>query len=280
MELSPGVKPRGVGDQKSPYHHLRSACFPSRDDDAFLEGEWNGAHVKLGPPITGAGLPEIKPLPSSHQTYEQTLKSGAWAQNFQHPDIGAASVCLVEIDPLLAFQFTVDTRRTNHHCAHLSSPPSLDEMLAACLPLIPPTENFHIQQHPQSVVVKSRNLNLQAQAQGFIHGAILGLQFGLSLPFTHVVRYNGRCYLHNGFHRTYGLRIAGATHVPCILRDVIDPPSVGIRSDGSTFDIALLESSNPPTLAHFTQGRAHAVSLRAMSRILHVSWADYVIPEE
>jgi hypothetical protein len=267
-------------DKNQALAHLRTACFPSRDDDSFLEGEWNSAKAKLGPPIKNPGVPDIQPLPPSHQSYEQELMSGPWAQTFMHPALQGASVSMVEIDPLLAFQFTVDTSRSNHHCSNLSSPPTIDEMLSACLPLTPPSESFHLQQQPQSAIVKTRNLNLQAQVQGFMHGSILGLQFGLSVPFTHVVRYNGRSYLHNGFHRTYGLRLAGATHAPCIIRDVPDPPSVGIRNDGNTFDIGLLESSNPPTLAHFTQGRAHAVSLRAMSRILHVSWSDYVVPEE
>jgi hypothetical protein len=277
---TPGLSLVGFMDKNQALAHLRTACFPSRDDDSFLEGEWIAARAKLGAPTQNAGTPDIKPLPASHQAYEHSLRTGPWAQNFQNPGLIGASICMVEIDPLLAFQFTVDTSRTNHHCAHLSCPPTIDEMLSSCLPLVPPNESFHIQQQSQSAIVKSRSLNLRAQVQGFICGQFLGLQFGLSLPFTHVVRYNGRCYLHNGFHRTYGLRLAGATHAPCILRDVPDPPSVGIRNDGSTFDIALLESANPPTLAHFTQGRGHAVSLRAMSRILHVSWSDYVVPEE
>src|SRR5208282_2577442 len=108
--------------------------------------------------------------------------------------------------------------------------------------------------------------------------SIAGIQFHSSMPFVHVVRYNGRCYLHNGFHRTVGVRKAGATHVPCILRDVNTISEVGI--DGDTFPVHLMESANPPTVGHFTQNRAWSVTLRNYSRILHVSWAEYMVPDE
>jgi hypothetical protein len=42
----------------------------------------------------------------------------------------------------------------------------------------------------------------------------------------------------------------------------------------------LLESNNPPTVSHFTLGRAHAVTLRATTRILHLSWAEYGMYDE
>lgn len=91
-------------------------------------------------------------------------------------------------------------------------------------------------------------------------------------------RHNGRHYLHNGFHRCLALRRAGATHAPCILRDVPDHAAVGIH--GGTFSPPLLESANPPTLGHFTQGRAYDVQLKNVARYLHVSWAEYVVADE
>jgi hypothetical protein len=64
-----------------------------------------------------------------------------------------------------------------------------------------------------------------------------------------------------------------------VLREVTDAPTAGIRNDGSTFSLALLESANPPTVAHFAHGRALPVALRAVSRLIQFTWAEYV-PEE
>ncbi len=130
--------------------------------------------------------------------------------------------------------------------------------------------------------MRSRNLNVHLSAAGLFpagDNTAAGIIFGLSVPLVHVVRLNGRCYLHNGFHRVYGARMAGATHVPCVFRDVPDEASAGIAPPG-TFDRMLLESANPPTLAHFTNGSAHVVQLRAITRVLHISWAEYAMPTE
>lgn len=129
-------------------------------------------------------------------------------------------------------------------------------------------------------MIRGKNLNLRAAQTGMLNPNTLGLAFAFSLPFVHVVRLNGRCYLHNGFHRVYGAAMAGAQKVPCVFRDVPNAEAAGIRSDGATFDLALLESDNPPTLHHFASGQAYPTQLKLMSRVIHVSWSDYVVPEE
>jgi hypothetical protein len=207
-----------------------------------------------------------------------------WSGPIFAGSLAGTSFQFIEIDALLAFQFTVDDTRSNHHCGHLSDPPTIAELMALCLPLNPDPSNIQTYQNSQtpfnqSMILKSRNLNVRAFGAGMFNAQFMGVQFGMSLPFSHVVRYNNRCYLHNGFHRSLGVRRAGATHMPCVLRDVTDPAAIGI-ADKATFGLPLMESANPPTLGHFTNGRAHPVALRRTSRILHVSWAEYVLPDE
>jgi ParB-like nuclease domain len=94
------------------------------------------------------------------------------------------------------------------------------------------------------------------------------------------VRLNDRYYLHNGYHRTYGAMLAGAKYIPAVVRDVADAAAAGVRDDGNTFGLNLLESAHPPTVANFKDIGSAKVGLRAMTRILHVSWAEYAIPDE
>ena len=189
-----------------------------------------------------------------------------------------ATIKLVEVEPLLAFQQTVDVRRSEHHCNGSSSAGTFDEVLSLCLPLAPQTENILTFQDSKSMILKSRSLNVRTFAGGLFNGTFVGIQFGVSLPYVQVVRYNGRCYLSNGFHRAYGLKSLGNTHIPCVFRDVNTDAEVGIGH--GTFPIELLESENPPTLGHFSETRALEVSLRSVSRVLHVSWSEYSIPDE
>ncbi|WP_316234914.1 MULTISPECIES: hypothetical protein [unclassified Bradyrhizobium] len=276
---TPGLSLLGFMDAQQAIAHLQSVCVCANPDPAILSAEWNQARARLGGAIPRAGQPNLLPLPDRHAPYIAQLQSQPWC---------AATLAmwpghefkLVEIDPLLAFQLTVDDRRSNHHCGSLVGTPILEELLPICLPLQQALEPFMAFQTQTSVLLKSNSLNLQAFGGGVYNASFMGLQFGLSLPFIHVVRCNGRCYLHNGFHRALGIRRAGATHMPCVFRDVPDHAAVGIRTDGSTFSASLLESANPPTVGHFTRGRAWPVELKRLARYLHVSWSEYVLPED
>lgn len=257
--------------------HLKTACIAPDPADHILEAEWVEAQNRLGPPTERAGNPEILQLPPEAGAHMAAMAAG-WPSYFADPN--PPEFRLVEIAPLLAFQFIVDGPRSGHHCGGFSSPPTMDELLAVCLPDHPTDEPLQSQQQAQSIVIKARSLNVNMQAAGMISPGVFGMAIGLSLPWVHVVRYNGRCYLHNGYHRTFGAAIQGATHIPCIFRDVPEAAAAGVKADGTTFPIGLLESPNPPTLAHFIHGKAQQVTLRATTRILHVSWAEYGMYDE
>lgn len=274
-----GLSLVGFMDQAVALTHLKSACVPGSKTDAQLIADWQTAQTNLGAPISNAGQPNLHNMPVSAQAHCQQIAAmqPAIAQALAQ----GAEFKMVEVDPLLAFQFHVDIDRSAHHCAGLSNPPSLAELLTLCLPLNPPAENYTWNLHGQSLIVKARSLNIRLMAQGLnIMNGVIGLQVIVAFPFVYVTRYNGRCYLTNGFHRTYGARLAGAGEVPCLFREVPDAQSVGIRDDGGTFKLGLLESGNPPTVGHFTQGRAQAVALRLHTRVIHAGWAEHVVFEE
>jgi hypothetical protein len=191
---------------------------------------------------------------------------------------------MIEIEPLLAYQFIVDTDRSAALSGNLTSPPRLDELFALCLPTTPPNEPLSltpIVPGSQSLMITS-GLNVRIQNIGYFQNvAVAGVLVAPALPFAHVTRCNGQCFLHNGFHRAYGARKAGATHIPCLLRDVPNLETAGVRSDGATFGPAAFQSGNSPTVGHFTQeGGAFPVLARQFKRVIHVSWAEYGVPAE
>lgn len=269
-------------DQPTALTHFRNACVPADQSDAALTAEWHAARTLLdlsNLPVHNPGRPTISPIPESEQPYIEALQVRPWAANYfagihQQP----YTFAMVELDPLLAYQFSVNTERSQHHCAHLSNPPTVQELLPICLPQHEEAADFKGLQQAQSLVLKSETLNFRLIAQGPLMPNVAGIAFGVSIPLLHVVRWNGLCFLHNGFHRAVGIRNAGAIAAPCLLRDVATPEQVGISDN--TFSEQLLTSPNPPTLAHYTQGRAYGVQLRKFSRILHVSWSEYAMPEE
>src|SRR5205823_791858 len=84
---------------------------------------------------------------------------------------------------------------------------------------------------------------------------LFGVNIGWTLPMIHVIRLKGRCILHNGYNRAVGARLAGAAEIPCILRNVPDAAAAAFEQS-HTIEESLLMSDDPPTLGHFTQGRA------------------------
>ena len=285
-----GLSLVGFLDEQQALKHFRDVCAVKDHSDIALRHEWQLAKSKLGAPMQNAGLPNVQPIPEAGQTYIAELQKQPWVQAAFRSTLLGASFQMIEIDPLLAMQWTVDTARSNHHHNGSSSPPAIEELLNICLPLKNIAENVQLHQAPGALLITSKGLNFKSFKQGLITDSsgeplldpegnnLIGLAVGVILPLLHVVRLKGRYYLHNGFHRAIGARAKGATHVPCILRDVTSYEAVGIRR-GYTFETDLLDSDDPPTLAHYTQGRAHKVQLRMLTRKLHVSWAEYTTEE-
>ena len=275
----PGISLLGFMSQAQALNYLRAACVTEAadDDDAPLIEEWRSAQKKLGPAPLNAGYPAVEPIPATDEAYIRDLQQGPWREFFeQNP---SWQFRLVEIEPLLAWQFSILTEKSTAHCSALNPMPSVSDLLPICLPQTPPKSSAHVSRTQQSVMIQSRDLNLRAVEAGLL-GNVMGLHFQFALPFVHVVRFNGRCYLLNGFHRTYGAAMAGAKAIPCVFREVGTQYEAGIREEGANFSLEQLEGAKPPTLHHFVSGQAHPIQLKPMNRVLHVSWAEYLVPDE
>lgn len=285
---SPGLSLIGfLQDQQQALQHLRVTCVPEPETrtDVELIADWRSSQTKIGAAVENAGQPELTPMALSNARvsliHNQMLQS-AWSPHYAGIIGAGASYQMVEIAPLLAYQLSVDSDRSGTHCGALSSPPTEDELFASCLRTTAPNDNIHSSRQGQSIIIKSRSLNLVTFAEGPLQAAMptVGIQFWWGLPFVHVVRFGGRCYLHNGYHRACGLLHAGATHMPCIFRDVATAEEAGIREDGGTFPLSTLTGQNPPTVGHFTQERALAVRLRRAIRVIQISWSQHAMFDE
>jgi hypothetical protein len=277
-----GLSLVGFMDEALAIAHLRNHCKQPDNSDAALKAIWQQAIAQLGAPVAKAGLPDIQQL--SAPELKSIIAEPVLAEALK--SYPGSAFCRVEIDPLLAYQFFICKERSSHHCSHVGPQSSFDELAKVCLPTSAVNEPVQQIRQDNSALIKSRSLNMQMGPRGIFadpagHGPnAMGFQIFMPLPLAHVVRLNGRCYLHNGFHRALGLRGAGVTHIPCLFREVPDAAAAGIRVPEASFQLQLLESSNPPTLAHYTRGSAWPVKLRSASRILHVTWSDYIVYDE
>ncbi len=212
------------------------ACLPERQALEYLQnqcgfprqvclGKLAQARARYGKPMSRAGHPDILAIPPEYAPYLEEVKgSPRFRETIDNGNI-AHSFQLVEIDPLLAFQFYISL----DHMPQLSANPTLEETLHLCLPTdvdVPqvsytwyqaggivtgvtlnfPGMNTRLYRHPQFLP------DPQQKLLGFV-----GLFVGIGSPLIQVAKFEGRYYLKNGYHRVYALIKAGMTHVPCIL---------------------------------------------------------------
>lgn len=275
----------GFMDQQGAANYLQNRCLLPDNSPPALQQHWQTAQQQLGAASPNAGQPDIQDIPAQHLPYLQQVMNNP---RFTSTVDGATTWAfkLIEVDPLLAFQYHVELDRSNQLCGPGVQAADIATVLPITLPhgLENITHQISVQQN--GFLVKSPSLNLRLHTAGQLgndpaqHLLIAGIAYGPSSPLIQVVRFNGKCYLKNGYHRAYGLRVAGATHMPCLFMEATDFGQVGVAVGGGTFDRPILESANPPTVGHFTQGRAYQVLLRRMTRIIHLSWSEFVLPDE
>lgn len=285
---TPGLSLLGFMTQQDAIDHLLAHCVPAHSDIHALTAEWRAAQARKGAPMA-SGNPDIQNIPTKNQTYINALMQQQWVAQFV-ASIPGAEFKLVEIDPLLTIHFMVDLKRSTDHCGALAQNPSLDELLAVCLPAAFPTEPVSMVRLPEgkdkqlsvgTFLLTANSLNLRIVDAGYFQADNkIGVQFATSVPLAQVIRFNGRCYLTDGLHRTLGARRKGATHIPCLFRDAQSPTPLKLRNDRSTFTLPLLESADAPTVGHYSQGRAYEVQLKRFKRLVHVTWSEYAIADE
>ena len=261
-------------EQQPAIDYLKNRCIPQNTDDAALIAEWQQARDHLGVPMANAGTPEIEDISAAHDLYVQQMQAN-WqpllqTRNWQPKMVG--------IDELLAFQFEVDQVRPHQFCSDIIQPVDIQKLLEICLPqsLTPAKIDYHsVDEH--SILLLSQDINFRSMGP-FLGNGVAGLGIGTGLPHIQVLRFNGRCYLVNGFHRMAGLRSI-TSKVPCLFCEVNSAAELGLGA-GQRFDLPLLESNDPPTCGHFCAERAHAVSLRSVSRVIHVTWSSHVVVDD
>ncbi len=264
---------------------------PNASDSELLQ-EWSAAKSKLGPPIPRAGAPDVREFAPAEVAYIRELCAQPWVQAMlKKPAYQEATFKLVEIGPLLAHQPFIDLERVDY--SPRTGTPAVSELMPICLPraqpkpLEPPTVTS---QNRHSIIIKSRKAHVEAFApslpaieeSGYEH-TLAGVDLHWRVPFVNVVHLGGRYVLRTGYHRTFAAAKSGATHIPCLVRQLSNSDGAEASSDALDWLMMprrVLESSNPPTVAHFVKGCAHKVMLRATSLVVQVTWSCHIMPDD
>jgi hypothetical protein len=155
------------------------------------------------------------------------------------------------------------------------------QLLERCLPLQDQGTQVNWEQDPtgRGLLIRHADFNLQTiGGTGTLtpEGAlVVGAIIGQRAAWVHTIEIDGRIYLRNGYHRAVGLMEAGRTHMPCLMLKG-NRQQLGVYN----FQPQLLEGPNPPTLGHFDPATATEVQLRRTTKMIAISWSEFLVPEK
>lgn len=263
--------------------YLEDACIlePGADPRAL----WAEAQAGLGEPTPNAGRPTIRAIPPELNRKLEAVAAEPWFQQFVADS--PWRFALVEIAPLIAFQFQINVGHSDDQCASLGEPPGTSDMLNLCLPRQRTLPEFRLQLQPGAFVVSSADLNVSVTdalnamippGSPLAGDTLAGPVIGTRVPTVQVARVNGRYYLRNGYHRVYCIGRKGGEYVPCVVLD-FDSLEHAI-GHGTNFRRELFESADPPTMAHYLEGRSAEVRMPRLQKVITVSWTEATLRED
>jgi hypothetical protein len=280
----PALSLLGFMDRDQAISYLQTRCLLHDAPIEELAATWEEARSRLGETAPNAGRPHMRDLPPEFQAH---LSQVAGMPRFREVVRGSNwAFKLVEIDPLLSFQFHVESNRIDRLATLVRGPFDMESAVGLCLPAAPDAPPLQMERREKEVWIKGdRNLRVVGAELAWdpARGVnVLQLAFGAGTPWAVVVMVGGRCYLRNGYHRVCAIRRSGATHAPCLVLVANDPSAVGVEAlgRGTTFSWDVLESDNPPTCAHFSPDRAYLTMLPSAVRTVHVSWSEFAFAAE
>jgi hypothetical protein len=278
----PALSLFGFLEKGKAFEYLRQqTCMVNDSSSRALQEQFEDAQSRLRTAIEKAGYPEMLGIPIAHQQYVEAVKNSPSAKALEGRE--TVTIQLVEIAPLLATQIHIELDRAEGFYQRNKTLPDIGEMLLTCLPL-QGAENFPIEvsrsllPNSNNWIVRTPSLNFRPLEGGLIAANgehYLGVKVGLANPLVQVLKFEGRSYLANGFHRAFVFGRAGAKHLPCIVQEVQSLNEVAFGIPPERF---LLE--NPPTLGHFLNDHAYPVQMRNYKKYMAFTFAEHIFFEE
>lgn len=259
--------------------YLTNVCRTADTTPEALHAAWAMARERLGAPKGRPGVPAMLPLPTNCKPYLAKLYAAPLMARFE-ADFGECMVKLVEIRPVLSIQPHVE--RLQCAASHRLKGAGPQQLLEKCLPLEGASGQVKWEQEStgRGLLIRHPDFNLQTFGGAGVNtpeGALVaGPIIGVGAPWTQAMEIDGRVYLRNGYHRAVGLMEAGHTHMPCLTFK-------GHRSQlgvAPAFGDDVMLSANPATVGHFAADRATEVQLRKGTKVIAISWAEFLVVEQ
>jgi hypothetical protein len=261
--------------------------MPSREQEADAASkEYDAARAALATRLPCSGeAPEVEPPPPEIADAAASLLKQLQASPWEKDRPCNLRVAVVNLRQVVAFQKAISLDGVAERVATVA----VDDwrsLAALCLPngdRIPEDElRGTFDKDERGMTITSLNPNLRASSVrplGQRSGAhVFGVEVVFGTPFVHVVEYQGRLFLRDGCHRTFGLLARGLDRVPCIVERGTSPAD--IHGGGTSFiGRETLLGPQPPFLTDFHDpAYSRTVEQQCFRKVVRIRVEEFVIP--
>lgn len=260
---------------------LRAQCVLGTQSELTLKNAHAAARLHantVGAPVAVTSMP-IEPAHAAHLVAVQQHP------HFQEAVNGAPwTFQWVRARDLIAMQKFVDLDRGQGVVQAIKAG-DVAGILETCLPA---------KHYPHPVaVIQNQDLSWTAMARGYDFRLIgtfqqhdpvtkrinIGYSLGFGAPFVHVVQFEGRHYLKNGYHRAHELLVRGVEFIPAIVQDARNWDDVGHRS--GFFPAELIRGPNPPRVGHLLDDKLTlAVEFKPVAKLARIKVEELTVPAD
>ncbi len=265
--------------------------IPAPNEETREQRErWQAARMALQ-----ARPPYSSPTPSLGELPPELREQGDAFR--QRPDVLAAfqphdwSLGMVNLEEVLSFQKVVVEEQAIER-ANAVSTADLQNLFKFCLPDVSEGVNLAgaLDQNQKGITFSSLNPNLRVGNHLILDidvpagaGApgrkekFVGYSINFGSQFVQVAEYNGRWFVRDGYHRTYGLLKRGVDRIPCIFIRARSFEELGAAAPGF-FSYEILFGERPPLLTDFLDD-AVSISAKqaAIRKVVRISAEEFVI---
>jgi hypothetical protein len=166
----------------------------------------------------------------------------------------------------------------------LPATPDSSSVVKFCLPVSFPVQaGINIDAQSSAITISSNlphlavgGLGVNQAGPGMAPNVVFTL--GVNANYVQVVKYQGRHFLKNGYHRAYALKDKGITAVPCVYAEVSDYALTGANRPGF-FSRETIMSERPPTMLDFFDNTVSAdIKIQPTMNVIRIKAEQYPVP--
>ena len=226
--------------------------------------------------------PDLEPLPDSLAERGEAFLASLSSSLVKERNL---RVGIIDLSQVLSFQKVVAVEAAEKRVQGVTQD-DWQSLVDLCLPVVRAGEQIQgvFDKDGGGLTISSDNPNLRVspvqQVKRGPNGGeeLIGFNVTFGMAHVQVTRYQDRCYLKDGYHRSYGLLARGIRRIPCVLSDSLTFADVMGAAAAAFIAQEHLTGPHPPRVSDFLDPNLSALTQQQMFRkVVRIRAEEFVV---